>query len=130
MLDRICVQTYIPGMNLDPGTLFLLLSDATRLRALMLLAAEQELCVCELTHALNASQPKISRHLAQLREAGLLQARRDGQWMYYRIQPDLPDWISSILHHTLLGNSNLEPFRADRMILKTMTNRPGAARCA
>jgi ArsR family transcriptional regulator len=117
-------------MNLDAGSLFLMLSDETRLRALMLLAAEQELCVCELTHALAASQPKISRHLAQLRETGLLQARREGQWMYYRIQPDLPDWVSNILHHALLGNSNVEPFRSDRQHLRTMPNRPGAACCA
>lgn len=117
-------------MDLTPGTLFLMLSDETRLRALMLLAAEQELCVCELTHALDVSQPKISRHLAQLRECGLLQARREGQWMYYYIPPKLPDWIGNILHHALLGNSNLEPFRSDRQTLKTMTNRPGAACCA
>jgi ArsR family transcriptional regulator len=117
-------------MNHDASTLFLMLSDETRLRALMLLAAEQELCVCELTHALDLSQPKISRHLAQLRESGLLQARREGQWMYYRIPSNLPDWISNILHHALLGNSNLEPFRSDRQTLKTMPNRPGAACCA
>jgi ArsR family transcriptional regulator, arsenate/arsenite/antimonite-responsive transcriptional repressor len=117
-------------MNLDAGSLFLMLSDETRLRALMLLAAEQELCVCELTHALAVSQPKISRHLAQLRETGLLQARREGQWMYYRIQPDLPDWVGNILHHALLGNSSVEPFRSDRQTLKRMPNRPGAAGCA
>jgi ArsR family transcriptional regulator len=117
-------------MFITPETLFQMLSDATRLRALMLLAAEQELCVCELTHALNLSQPKISRHLAHLRESGLLMARREGQWMYYRIDPALADWARSILHHTLLGNAGSEPYRGDRAALKDMPNRPGAACCA
>jgi ArsR family transcriptional regulator len=118
------------AMPLKAETLFQLLSDGTRLRTLMLLAAEGELCVCELTHALDLSQPKISRHLAQLRESGLLQTRRSGQWMYYRIDPGLPDWAHSILHHTLLGNAAAEPFCNDRAVLKDMPNRPGAACCA
>ena len=113
-----------------PADLFAALAHETRLRCLMLLRAHGELCVCELTHALDVSQPKISRHLAQLRESGLLQARREGQWMYYRIQPDLPDWVGNILHHALLGNSFLDPYRSDRQTLKSMTNRPGAAYCA
>jgi ArsR family transcriptional regulator len=113
-----------------PDTLFQMLSDATRLRVLMLLAAEAELCVCELTHALGLSQPKISRHLAHLRENGLLTARREGQWMYYRITPELPDWARSVLHHTRLGNADRAPFRDDRASLKEMPNRPGAACCA
>ena len=79
-------------MRIDAETMFRMLADSTRLRLLMLLASEGELCVCELTHALELSQPKISRHLAQLRESGLLQTRREGQWMYYRIAPALPDW--------------------------------------
>jgi ArsR family transcriptional regulator len=114
-------------MNIDPGSLFQLLSDETRLRTLMLLAAEQELCVCELTHALAVSQPKISRHLARLRETGLLQARREGQWIYYRIQPELPDWVGNVLHHAMLGNTSIEPFRSDRQNLRAMPNRPGTA---
>jgi ArsR family transcriptional regulator len=76
-------------MNLDADTLFRLLADTTRLRVVMLLQAG-ELCICELTHALDLSQPKISRHLAHLREGGLLLTRRDGLWMYYRINPDRP----------------------------------------
>ena len=118
------------AMPLKAETLFQLLSDGTRLRTLMLLAAEGELCVCEFTHALGLSQPKISRHLAQLREGGLLQARRSGQWMYYRIDPGLPDWARNILHDTLLGNAAAEPFCSDRAVLKDMPNRPEAACCA
>ena len=117
-------------MPIDAKTLFRMLSDGTRLRLLMLLASEGELCVCELTHALGLSQPKISRHLAQLRESGLLRSRREGQWMYYRINPELPDWAQSILQHALAGNRGVHPYREDLQSLKTMPDRPGAACCA
>ncbi len=110
--------------------LFRALCDPTRLRIVLLLVAEGELCVCELTHALGLSQPKISRHLASLRESRLLQARRSGQWMHYRIDPSLPDWAQSILHHALLGSTGKDPYQADRLTLSEMPNRPGAACCA
>jgi ArsR family transcriptional regulator len=117
-------------MLLTPDTLFRMLSDATRLRAVMLLLDEAELCVCELTHALQVSQPKVSRHLAQLRETGLLRARREGQWMYYRIDPDLPAWVHAILQHTRQGNAHQVPFSRDCTRLSGMPDRPGAACCA
>jgi ArsR family transcriptional regulator len=79
-------------------------SDETRLKSLLLVKHEQELCVCELTHALQQSQPKISRHLAQLRNAELLLDRRQGQWVYYRVNPDLPDWVQQIMTLTLANN--------------------------
>ncbi len=75
---------------MKPELLFNILSDATRLRALMLIQSEGEVCVCELTFALNESQPKISRHLALMRDAGIVQSRREGTWMHYRIGPTLP----------------------------------------
>lgn len=73
------------------------LADETRARITLLVAGEKELCVCELTCALAEIQPKISRHLAQLRAAGVLADRRQGQWVYYRLHPDLPTWAASIL---------------------------------
>ena len=115
---------------IDTDILFRMLADETRLRVLMLLAAEGELCVCELTHALGVSQPKISRHLAHLRESGLLLTRRAGVWMYYHIDPDLPDWAHAVLHHTLHGNREVQPFLNDHHRLKGMPNRPAAACCA
>lgn len=130
MLERIYVIAYISAMPIDAETLFRMLADGTRLRILMLLAGHGELCVCELTHALGQSQPKISRHLALLREHALLQARRSGQWMYYRIEPDLPDWADSILQHTMQGNRDTQPFSIDRAALVDMPNRPGASCCA
>ena len=60
------------------------LADATRLRLIRLLLRE-ELCVCELVDALRIRQYKVSRHLARLRAAGLVEARRNGRWMYYSI---------------------------------------------
>ncbi len=54
--------------------------------------------------ALGESQPKVSRHLAQLRNSGLLADRRQGQWVYYRLHPDLPDWVHELL--TLMLDSN------------------------
>jgi ArsR family transcriptional regulator len=117
-------------MSLDAELLFRLLADATRLRTLLLLQQEGELCVCELTHALDLSQPKISRHLAHLRTAGVLLARRRGQWMYYRINPALPDWAHAVLRHTCAGNAAVAPFLDDRRILGEMPDRPGAACCA
>ena len=113
----------------ETDTFFKMLADSTRLRCLMLMQAEGELCVCELTHALNLSQPKISRHLAHLREAGILVARRNGTWMNYRINPDLQGWVLQILQTTLDGVRKTEPFVSDRKMLAGMSDRPGKACC-
>jgi ArsR family transcriptional regulator len=67
-------------------TLFKALADATRLRILGLLLTG-EVCVCHIHESLKIPQPKASRHLAYLRRAGLVEARRDGLWMHYRIAP-------------------------------------------
>ena len=64
--------------------LFQTLADRTRLRLLHLMD-EDEVCVCYLVEALKLTQPKISRHLAYLRRAGIVSARREGKWMHYRI---------------------------------------------
>jgi ArsR family transcriptional regulator, arsenate/arsenite/antimonite-responsive transcriptional repressor len=64
--------------------IFRALSDATRLRILNLLESG-ELCVCDLVSRLNVPQPTASRHLAYLRRAGLVVARKDGHWSYYRL---------------------------------------------
>ena len=117
-------------MNFDTQTFFRMLSDQTRLRVLMLLQREGELCVCELTYALGLSQPKISRHLAQLRESGVVQTRRAGQWMYYRMNKALPQWAGKVMSASLEGLSSTPPFVDDNRALKEMPNRPGADCCA
>ncbi len=117
------------GMTLDPEQLFRALADPTRLRMLMLLVIEGELCVCELTHALDEIQPKVSRHLAQLRELGVVLDRRQGQWIYYRLNPELPQWVGQVLAATVEGASICPPFDRDLRALAKMPNRPGRACC-
>lgn len=74
------------------------LADPIRLRALALIAKHGELCVCELVAALDLPQPKISRHLAVLRDAGLLRDRRDAQWVLYALSPEAsPAWVSEAI---------------------------------
>ena len=70
--------------NYDLALLFAALADRTRLRLLNLMDGK-EVCVCYLVEILGQSQPKISRHLAYLRRAGVVAARREGKWMHYRI---------------------------------------------
>ena len=115
---------------MEPEHLFSLLSDPTRLRALMLIQAEGELCVCELTFALGESQPKVSRHLALMRDAGLVEARRDGTWMFYRLSPGLPDWTSALLADVQARIAGLRACTRDLDRLHEMDDRPGAQRCA
>lgn len=68
----------------DKELFFRALADRTRLRLLNLMQAD-EVCVCFFVEILKTNQPKISRHLAYLRRAGIVGARREGQWMHYRI---------------------------------------------
>ncbi|NLY12785.1 MAG: metalloregulator ArsR/SmtB family transcription factor [Gammaproteobacteria bacterium] len=91
-------------MQLSPTEVFKSLADDTRLRIALLIASAGELCVCELSESLQESQPKISRHLSLLRTAGVLLDRRQGQWVYYRLHPQLPAWVLSILQQTLVAN--------------------------
>lgn len=94
--------------------LFKCLSDETRLRCVLLLHHSGELCVCELTSALRLSQPKISRHLAQLRAYGLLLDRRQGLWVYYRVHPNLPRWAVAILQEAQTAMAENSLFLQDR----------------
>jgi ArsR family transcriptional regulator len=109
---------------MDPIDFFAALANDTRLRCMTLLYRHEELCVCELTHALNASQPHISRHLAHLRACGFVVDRREGLWVYYKINPALPDWVKAVLCDTAAGIAKSPPFSADDQTLLTMPNRP------
>lgn len=93
-------------LQLTPVELFKCLADDTRARITLLIAREGELCVCELTAALEQSQPKISRHLALLRSSGLLLDRRQGQWVYYRLHPELPAWVTDLLRSVVDANQD------------------------
>ena len=111
----IFVKTYI--INSVPGStksvplagLFAALADITRLRLLNLMAG-REVCVCYFVEILRQGQPKISRHLAYLRKAGIVAARREGKWMHYRIVSPSDPAAASILSATLAS------FRSDRQM--------------
>jgi len=94
---------------MDAVNFFKCLSDETRLSIVMLVAEHKELCVCDLTEKLQLSQPKISRHLALLRASGILQDRRQGQWVYYSIAAHLPSWCNEILDVLKLQNTTIYP---------------------
>jgi len=105
-----------------PTDIFKCLSDETRLQILLLLAEEGELCVCELTEALEQSQPKISRLLAILKSGQLLVDRRQGQWVFYRLNPSLPTWVVQTIINVTDGNPNYL-LKAQQQ-LHQMGNRP------
>jgi ArsR family transcriptional regulator len=117
-------------MNISAEQFFTALGSEIRLRCLLLLEQEEELCVCELTHALSESQPKISRHLAHLREWGLVLDRRDGLWIHYRLHPDLPSWARDVLRTSRSALESSSPFSTDRQRLTAMPNRPAIRCCA
>ena len=77
--------------------MFRAFSDRTRLRVLHLLR-EGELCVCDIVRVLELPQPKISRHLAYLRKAGLVTARKEGLWMHYQLAPASGEFHQSLLN--------------------------------
>jgi len=114
---------------LTPIVLFKCLADETRLRCVALLHKEGKLCVCELTHALNLLQPKISRHLALMRQANLLLDSREGQWVYYQINPDLPTWVVKILEVAVAQSGNDIKQQNDFARLQAMQGRPGLSKC-
>ncbi len=92
--------------------LFRTLADQTRLRLLNLMG-EREICVCYFVEALRMSQPKISRHLAYLRESGLVQARREGLWQHYSIVPPSDPALQSILKQALTAASQIPEAQKD-----------------
>ncbi|MES9961127.1 MAG: metalloregulator ArsR/SmtB family transcription factor [Sedimenticola sp.] len=115
---------------MTPEMLFKALSDPTRLRCLFLLSEHDELCVCELTHAMGLPQPKISHHLGSLRKTEIVSDRKEGLWIYYKINPDLPEWATQVIQAAVAGTKRCEPFTSDAITLAEMPDRPGGACCA
>jgi ArsR family transcriptional regulator len=105
----------------DMPRLFAALADRTRLRLLNLMNGH-EVCVCYFVEILRQSQPKISRHLAYLRNAGVVSARRDGKWMHYSIERPADAGAVAVLDATLLS------FQADPE-MQTDLKRLGKACC-
>ena len=99
MVMRIfAIVDILRNQKMNQTDFFKCLSDATRLDILKLVMAKQNICVCELTEQLQLSQPKISRHLALLRNLAILLDQRQGQWVYYRLNPNLPEWANEVLN--------------------------------
>ena len=101
---------------------FKVLSDDTRLKTLFLLLQEKELCVCELMVALNVSQPKISRHLALLKKQAFVVDRKEKQWVFYALHPELPAWIQQTIEHTHAANERYT--KKQLTALQAMGDRP------
>jgi ArsR family transcriptional regulator, arsenate/arsenite/antimonite-responsive transcriptional repressor len=99
--------------SFDMERFFQALGDRTRLRLLNLMG-DQELCVCYFVEILDQPQPKISRHLAYLRRAGIVAARRDGKWMHYRIVMPPNAGAAQVLREILAWFQNDRTMQADR----------------
>lgn len=100
------------------------LSDPVRLRSLALITEATELCVCELTQALQVSQPTVSKHMATLRDAGLVKDRRDAQWVLYSLSPDLPGWARAALDAAVKGAQSTPVHSDDLQRLRAMARPP------
>jgi ArsR family transcriptional regulator len=93
-------------------TFYTALADTTRLRLLNLIR-DEEVCVCFFVDALRESQPKISRHLAYLRKAGIVSARKDGKWVHYRIRKPESEYLQYVLQVTLETLSSQNEMQRD-----------------
>ena len=96
----------------DIVQLFAALADPTRLRLLNLMNG-REVCVCYFVEILKQGQPKISRHLAYLRRTGIVEARREGKWMHYRIERPVDVRAASVLDATLKSFETDREMQAD-----------------
>jgi ArsR family transcriptional regulator len=107
----------------DMERFFVALSDRTRLRILNLIGND-EVCVCFFVEVLDEGQPKISRHLAYLRRAGIVAARRDGKWMHYRIVPPADLHAERILKDVMAWMRDDKEMQRDRSRLVKMCCMP------
>ena len=122
-LSNISSREPINPLKVDPSAFFKCLTDDIRLKVLLLSHYFGELCVCELMEALQEnSQPKVSRNLAVLKKAGIINDRKNGQWVFYRINPELPLWIKTVIGQTAENNVALIAQHSER--LTKMKNRP------
>jgi len=114
------MQTSLVGNELGVRSLtklFRALGDETRLRIVALLS-HGELCVCHIETALELSQPNVSRQLGILRAAGIVDARRDGSWMYYSLAPQEHEQVKSMLDHLVASFGAEKAIRSDVVKLR------------
>lgn len=103
--------------------LFKALADRTRLRLINLMG-EDEVCVCFFVEVLKTNQPKISRHLAYLRRAGVVSARRDGKWIHYRIVEPPETHAANIFREVRTCLANDPTMQSDRARLQKICCAP------
>lgn len=109
--------------TIHPTAFYKALADETRLKTLLIIAVEKEACVCELMTALDeSSQPKVSRHLAQLRKIGILSDRKYHQWVFYSLNPTLPEWMKHVITSTVINEPSFIEKELSR--LNAMGDRP------
>jgi ArsR family transcriptional regulator, arsenate/arsenite/antimonite-responsive transcriptional repressor len=104
---------------------FAALADQTRLRLLNLMRGG-EVCVCFFAGTLGTNNPKISRHLAYLKRAGLVKGRRDGKWMHYSIQPPSDDAAATVFNATMKMLDADKKMQQDRKLLEKFCCSPEA----
>jgi ArsR family transcriptional regulator len=107
----------------DIAFLFKALADSTRLRLINLMG-DAEVCVCFFVEVLKINQPKISRHLAYLRRAGVVSARRDGKWIHYRLVEPPDVHAANIFREVRAGLANEPAMKSDRNRLETICCAP------
>lgn len=102
MSENACIVSSMMSGAIEISAISLLsaLSQPIRLQLATMLLRQGELCVHHLTRAIGAEQPLVSRHLGILRRSGLVACRRDGRWVYYRVNPNLPEWAKIVLRST------------------------------
>jgi ArsR family transcriptional regulator len=110
--------------------LFKSLSDPTRVRIVWLLQTGGELCVCDLVEVLDLPQSTVSRHLAYLRNAGLVNDQRKGVWMYYRLPDELSELPAGILSVMQSASTELKQAAMDRQRLSEYLASKGADACS
>jgi ArsR family transcriptional regulator len=103
--------------------LFKALADTTRLRLINLIG-EDEVCVCFFVEVLKINQPKISRHLAYLRRAGVVAARRDGKWMHYRLVEPPDPHAANIFREVRSALAEDSAMKGDRTRLQKICGAP------
>jgi ArsR family transcriptional regulator len=106
----------------DIQNIFKALSDETRLRCICLLYLFDELCVCQLHEALDISQPKMSRHLAILKDYELVDIRKEGTWKHYQLSESLPQYAIKIIEQAAEHLHMTQPFSNDIKKIQSCKN--------
>ena len=118
------ISTYIDLKLTIMDDFYKVLSDETRLRCLTLIFENDGICVCELIHALELPQSKISRHLSIIRLNGLINQKRKGQWVFYSVNPELSNFKKNIITISIEELKNSDPYKGDKLRLNNMVNKP------